>query len=1145
MNTTTTPKRIESRDFYRRPGQLNTSSEKAKRNLDFSNPSALPFFTNTTSVNIATAFAHARITSDTINKRPAHLKGTPMSPSQISKMNLQAIHPDDNPRAHFESSVAPRPHGTRPIRDITAKTAAMTRPSLYEYQDMDLDTPVYRGHQTQNASALTNGFLRQRDWTQAQTKVPVWFKKQQEQRSQNQNQNQSQNQNLLDVSPPKGVIETPSLIPERSGIGAQPSDLYTVDLMDFNSPGPSRPLPSRNVNGARSKFGEPIADLSRATAASSSLQRNASDGGWQYTSNNRVSELERHSNAGDGNPGITGVSYLDNRGVQNGIGSTQAASRLNNGRTLAYGSHRDYGVAGSLYGQTKGLSSRLGAGKENLEDEDIELVNTHRNSYTQQRPISRYSTRSHATTPGRLSYDLDFNLRDDVHNELLHDDHVETASRKTAPAPTPYTARIKGPGAFPATAQRFSQRKNSAQEVEDDDIITPTVARKAATRTASGHAAMTSGDLLSNHQYLRHGSASHRGWGEYAPRQVDDERASMHSFSDSFISNSTAGAGDSGDGASLERDNPTLLKRLLRNIAAGWTGSAGSFAERVSFIFFMIYFLLKETAAVVGAFVYRLLYSIILGPVYSGIRETILLPASLWRVLTPGGSHDTAQSMSGILIGLTVVALSIVVSQYSQSFFGGLSIMPRSLFGVGWLFSSSHKKPPLTSLKPLTDEEIERFGGHGSAVVDRLIGVEQTLRHLYGLLDTLKSQNEEDSTEVRDTLARLQQERQSLVESNRGDQQRIDNLEREYVNVKRDLKANQAKSTEFIKNSKEVDRLKKYVEKLAKNSGGSRWGRSGPSLDDVRRMIKDAIKAQEKDIKDMLKPEWLTSDGDAAYTHVARMIEDALNRYANDRLGKADFALFSAGARIIPGLTSPTFEPPVRGISQKLWRKMGMVSSQPPTAVLDPNTHVGECWPMQGNSGQVAIHLSQPIDVTDFAIEHVAKNVAIDWRSAPRQIEVWGYVIGNADGSSPSPGAHIPVNSGDDAIAESDQAVNEKDASAPKLDNSADAAIWPASSEVPIAENAASGHQDTKQQGIVNPQFADSKTKHGIGKLAKLASYEYEPSDTSALQIIRPEIGNESSVRVRTIILKVNSNWGHPEHTCIYRFRAHGHPPAL
>ncbi|KAJ2323605.1 hypothetical protein GGI00_005576, partial [Coemansia sp. RSA 2681] len=101
------------------------------------------------------------------------------------------------------------------------------------------------------------------------------------------------------------------------------------------------------------------------------------------------------------------------------------------------------------------------------------------------------------------------------------------------------------------------------------------------------------------------------------------------------------------------------------------------------------------------------------------------------------------------------------------------------------------------------------------------------------------------------------------------------------------------------------------------------------------------------------------------------------------------------------------------------------------------------CWPMLGSSGQVAIHLSQPVDISDFAIEHVAKSVAIDWRSAPRQIEVWGYVFGSDNSSSSSSNSSV------------------------------------------------------------------------VG-----------------------------AARVQTLVLKVKSNWGHPGHTCLYRFRVHGHRAA-
>ncbi|KAJ2071689.1 hypothetical protein GGI16_009126 [Coemansia sp. S142-1] len=265
------------------------------------------------------------------------------------------------------------------------------------------------------------------------------------------------------------------------------------------------------------------------------------------------------------------------------------------------------------------------------------------------------------------------------------------------------------------------------------------------------------------------------------------------------------------------------------------------------------------------------------------------------------------------------------------------------------------------------------------------------------------------------------------------------------------------------------------------------------------------------------------------------MIEDALSRYANDRLGKTDFALSSAGARIIPGLTSPTFEPPVRGFSQRIWRKLGMVSSQPPATILDPNTHVGECWPMLGSSGQVAIHLSQPVHVSDFAIEHVAKSVAIDWRSAPRQIEVWGYVLGNGTGG---------------------YTYSATDSQSADLSTAEHDAVVTAASDLPLASASTSAEpahtlntDPASLSSISIPQYSESSS-YGVGKLERLAWYEYEPSDSSSLQIFRPASNAASvsgAVRVQTLVLKVKSNWGHPGHTCLYRFRVHGHraaPPA-
>ncbi|KAJ2679462.1 hypothetical protein IWW39_006482, partial [Coemansia spiralis] len=203
------PKRIESRDIYHRPGQDSLSAEKERARLgEKDSKSNAHFFTNLTSVNIATAFARARITADTINNRPQHLKGAPMSPSQLPRMNHRDIPDAHDPRGHFESSQPSRPYGgtfntnndgLRPIRDTTHRA----QPNPYGshsyghttqsgYQNMDVDSGA--GYEHRDAgSVMPDGFLRERDWKNLQSGVPSWLKKAQDKRP----------NDLMQISPPR------------------------------------------------------------------------------------------------------------------------------------------------------------------------------------------------------------------------------------------------------------------------------------------------------------------------------------------------------------------------------------------------------------------------------------------------------------------------------------------------------------------------------------------------------------------------------------------------------------------------------------------------------------------------------------------------------------------------------------------------------------------------------------------------------------------------------------------------------------------------------------------------------------------------------------------------------------------------------
>ncbi|MBW0470944.1 hypothetical protein O181_010659 [Austropuccinia psidii MF-1] len=127
---------------------------------------------------------------------------------------------------------------------------------------------------------------------------------------------------------------------------------------------------------------------------------------------------------------------------------------------------------------------------------------------------------------------------------------------------------------------------------------------------------------------------------------------------------------------------------------------------------------------------------------------------------------------------------------------------------------------------------------------------------------------------------------------------------------------------------------------------------------------------------------------------VEEMIEEALERYSNDGIGKRDFALFTGGARIIPQYTSNTYEIRPKNWSDRVIAFVtgtdSVIRGRGPATVLSPESEVGMCWPINGSTGQIGIYLSRKVKVTEISIEHASRQLALDLDSAPREIEVWG-----------------------------------------------------------------------------------------------------------------------------------------------------------
>lgn len=121
---------------------------------------------------------------------------------------------------------------------------------------------------------------------------------------------------------------------------------------------------------------------------------------------------------------------------------------------------------------------------------------------------------------------------------------------------------------------------------------------------------------------------------------------------------------------------------------------------------------------------------------------------------------------------------------------------------------------------------------------------------------------------------------------------------------------------------------------------------------------------------------------------VQQLIDKSILRYSKDTLGLADYALFTAGGRVVPSITSDTLVlKPASAVAKWLGGARDVEGRSPATA-LHPDNSVGNCWPFRGSQGQLGVLLSRRAVVTSVTIEHAAQELALDVSTAPRFIEV-------------------------------------------------------------------------------------------------------------------------------------------------------------
>jgi SUN domain-containing protein 1/2 len=241
-----------------------------------------------------------------------------------------------------------------------------------------------------------------------------------------------------------------------------------------------------------------------------------------------------------------------------------------------------------------------------------------------------------------------------------------------------------------------------------------------------------------------------------------------------------------------------------------------------------------------------------------------------------------------------------------------------------------------------------------------------------------------------------------------------------------------------------------------------------------------------------------STDGKDVADLVNTLVESAVSKASRDRIARVDYAMYSGGGSIIPSLTSSTYEVKPDGMAAQIlgmFTGQGTAIGRPPVTVLNHEDHNGHCWPFPGSRGQVGVMLAFPARITDFSIDHVAREVATDMRSAPRHMEVWGLVDG--------------------------------------ADNLEKYKAW-----VEQREHA------REQAELFGEEFEEEefpKTLPRGAPFMRLAKFKYNAHSPKEVQTF-PVAENIQKLGMDfgIVVLFVQSNWGREEFTCLYRFRVHG-----
>ncbi|KAL3623294.1 hypothetical protein CASFOL_032110 [Castilleja foliolosa] len=122
------------------------------------------------------------------------------------------------------------------------------------------------------------------------------------------------------------------------------------------------------------------------------------------------------------------------------------------------------------------------------------------------------------------------------------------------------------------------------------------------------------------------------------------------------------------------------------------------------------------------------------------------------------------------------------------------------------------------------------------------------------------------------------------------------------------------------------------------------------------------------------------------------IVEKEIERHAADGLGMVDYALGPGGGRVVRH--SEQFGALIYGKSLGWLMSPNRVSAEADQMIKPSFGEPGHCFALKGQSGFVEVRLRTAIVPEAVTVEHVAKSVAYDRSSAPKQCRVSGWMQG-------------------------------------------------------------------------------------------------------------------------------------------------------